>query len=48
MSTAPDEKKEAEIEGELSWSGVKIPDHFHLSWFASVTVWKSKFTARSC
>ena len=36
MSTAPDEKKEAEIEGELSWSGVKIPDHFHLSWFASV------------
>ena len=22
MSTAPDEKKEAEIEGELSWSGV--------------------------
>ena len=41
MSTAPDEKKEAEIEGELSWSGVKIPDHFHLSWFASVTVWKS-------
>ena len=39
MSTAPDEKKEAEIEGELSWSGVKIPDHFHLSWFASVMGW---------
>ena len=39
MSAAPDEKKEAEIEGELSWSGVKIPDHFHLSWFASVMGW---------
>ena len=38
MSTA-DEKKEAEVEGELSWSGVKIPDHFHLSWFASVMGW---------
>ena len=39
MSTMPDEKKEAEVEGELSWSGVKIPDHFHLSWFASVMGW---------
>ena len=36
MSTAPDEKKEPEIEGELSWSGVKIPDHFHLSWWGVV------------
>ena len=52
MSTAPDEKKEAEIEGELSWSGVKIPDHFHLSWFASVMgrglSENQNFTARSC
>ena len=41
MSTTPDEKKEAVevVEGELSWSGVKIPDHFHLSWFASVMGW---------
>ena len=48
MSTTPDEKKESEtvekkeaveVEGELSWSGVKIPDHFHLSWFASVMGW---------